>query len=214
MSANYREQLSALMDGELSRDETRFLLRRLDADQDLATSWSNYQLVSQVLQKRFATPLRANFAASVMSSITTNSIAVEKSNVSRGGLLRWAGGGAIAAAVAVFALTATRPLNDTQPAQSGVAANGVSSVPRVEAQRVESQLASATLPNFPAIDLTQPASYDSLNPYSSGVVYIPRYTRYRNEAAERFNDFGPYVLSTSSQKPVQAEPQVAPTPQP
>ena len=48
-NANTREQLSALMDGDLSRDETRFLLRRLDADTDLARSWSHYQIASDVL---------------------------------------------------------------------------------------------------------------------------------------------------------------------
>jgi hypothetical protein len=34
--------------------------------------------------------------------------------------------------------------------------------------------------------------------------------RYRNDAAERFNDFGPYVLTTLPQKAAQAEPEVAP----
>jgi sigma-E factor negative regulatory protein RseA len=195
------------MDGELSRDETRFLLRRLDADAQLTTSWSNYQVISLVMRKRFATPMRANFADAVMGAI-----AVEKVQTNRGGLLRWAGGGAIAAAVAVFALTATRPLSDSQPGQPAVAAVANSALPtprvetqRVETQRVETQTASATLPNFPAIDLTQPASFDSYNPYGNGVISIPRYMRYRNDAAERFNDFGPYVLSTAPQKPAAAE---------
>src|ERR1700722_19561574 len=167
MSANYQEHLSALMDGELSRDETRFLLRRLEADAQLATSWSSYQIISQVMQKRFAAPMRANFAEAVMVSI-----AAEKVQANRGGLLRWAGGGAIAAAVAVFALTATRPLSDSQPGQPAVAAvaNATRPAPRVETQRVETQMASATLPNFPPIDLTQPASFDSYNAYSNGVI--------------------------------------------
>jgi sigma-E factor negative regulatory protein RseA len=209
MSTNYQEHLSALMDGELSRDETRFLLRRLDADAQLTTSWSNYQVISLVMRKRFATPMRANFADAVMSAIT-----VEKAQASRGGLLRWAGGGAIAAAVAVFALTATRPLSDSQPGQPAVAAvaNATLPTPRVETQRVETQTASATLPNFPAIDLTQPASFDSYNPYGNGVISIPRYMRYRNDAAERFNDFGPYVLSTAPQKPAPAEHEAAAQP--
>jgi hypothetical protein len=131
-----------------------------------------------------------------------SAIAVEKVQTNRGGLLRWAGGGAIAAAVAVFALTATRPLSDSQPGQPAVAAVANATLP---APRVETQTASAVLPNFPAIDLTQPASFDSYNPYGNGVISIPRYMRYRNDAAERFNDFGPYVLSTAPQKPAAAE---------
>ena len=200
MSTNYQEQLSALMDGELSRDETRFLLRRLDADKQLAQSWSTYQVISQVMQKRFATPMRSDFAESVMTSI-----AAEKGHAGRGGLLRWAGGGAIAAAVAVFALTATQTSSDPQPGQPAIAA-----VATLPTPRVETQSASGTLPNFPAIDLTQPASFDSYSLYTNGVVSIPRYMRYRNDAAERFNDFGPYVLSTLPQKAAQAEPEVSP----
>jgi sigma-E factor negative regulatory protein RseA len=202
MSTNFQEQLSALMDGELSRDETRFLLRRFDADKQLTQSWSNYQVISQVMQKRFATPMKSDFAESVMSSI-----AAEKTQAGRGGLLRWAGGGAIAAAVAVFALTATRPPSDAQPGQPPISVVANVTLPT---PRVETQSASGTLPNFPAIDLTQPASFDSYSPYTNGVVSIPRYMRYRNDAAERLNDFGPYVLSTLPQKAAQAESEVAP----
>jgi sigma-E factor negative regulatory protein RseA len=202
MSTNYQEQLSALMDGELSRDETRFLLRRLDADKQLTQSWSNYQVISQVMQKRFATPIKADFAEAVMMSI-----AAERNQAGRGGLLRWAGGGAIAAAVAVFALTTMRPLSDAQPGQPPISVVANAPLPT---PRVETQSASGTLPNFPAIDLTQPASFDSYSLYSNGVVSIPRYMRYRNDAAERFNDFGPYVLTTLPQKAAQAEPEVAP----
>ncbi len=196
MSTNYQEQLSALMDGELSRDETRFLLRRLDADKQLAQSWSNYQMISQVMQKRFATPLRSDFAESVMTSI-----AADKAHAGRGGLLRWAGGGAIAAAVAVFALTTTRPASDAQPGQPPVVVVASSTLPT---PRVETQSASGTLPSYSAIDLTQPASFD----YTNGVVSIPRYVRFRNDAAERFNDFGPYVLNTLPQKA--SEPEATP----
>lgn len=198
MSTNFQEQLSALMDGELSRDETRFLLRRLDADKQLTQSWSNYQVISQVMQKRFATPMKSDFAEAVMSSI-----AIEKTQAGRGGLLRWAGGGAIAAAVAVFALTATRPISDTQPGQPSIAV--VASPTTAPTPRVETQSASGTLPSYPAIDLTQPASFDSSSSYTNGVVSIPRYMRYRNEAAERFNDFGPYVLNALPQKAPEPE---------
>ncbi len=38
MSQQFEEQLSAFMDGELGRDETRFLLRRADR---ATASWSN-----------------------------------------------------------------------------------------------------------------------------------------------------------------------------
>ena len=191
MSANYHEQLSALMDGELSSDETRFLLRRLDADQDLAKTWSNYQLASDVLKKRFATPMRADFAAAVMQSITT-----EKQSVSRGGLLRWAGGGAIAAAVAVFALTTTRTVDEPQPGQTALAAAPVD-VTTKKSDRADALLQGGTLPGFPALDYTQSASYDKGSSWSSPQSYV----RFHNDAADRFNDFGPYVLMNQPQQP-------------
>ncbi len=186
MSANYQEQLSALLDGELSSDETRFLLRRVDADQDLARTWSNYQLASDVLKKRFATPMRADFAASVMQAI-----AAEKQSVSRGGLLRWAGGGAIAAAVAVFALTTTRTVDEPQPGQAVIASIPAASASNQTSDRVESKL---RLPGFPALDYTQSASFEN---GGTSQTSLPSYVRARNEAAERFNDFGPYVLMTA-----------------
>ncbi|MEP6485213.1 MAG: sigma-E factor negative regulatory protein [Rudaea sp.] len=189
--ANVQEQLSALMDGELSRDETRFLLRRLDADTQLARSWSNYQTISDVMKHRFATPMRADFAATVLAAIGEDNVtAVTVSR--RGGLLRWAGGGAIAAAVAVFALTTTRSVDDSVSARTAVAALPATSVP----SRTEAQLQAGAMPVFPVSDFTQPASYDAYNP---GLVTMPRYLRSRNEAAERLNDFGPYVLSRAPQ---------------
>jgi sigma-E factor negative regulatory protein RseA len=160
-----KEQLSALMDGELSRDETRFLMRRLDADAQLAKTWSNYQLASDVLKKRFATPMRADFAASVMQAIVID----EQPAASRGGWMRWAGGGAIAAAVAVFALTSTQRLDDAAPQQQPVLASTSSPIttgPSTPA--IEKQLTTGILPGYSPLDYTTAASYDQYQP-----VYPP-----------------------------------------
>ena len=155
------EQLSALMDGELSRDETRFLMRRLDADTQLAKTWSNYQLASDVLKKRFATPMRADFAASVMQAID-----IEKP--ARSGLLRWAGGGAIAAAVAVFALTSTQRLEDVAPQQQPMLATASPVTTGPSTPPIEKQLTTGILPGYSPLDYTTAASYDQNQP-----VYPP-----------------------------------------
>jgi len=155
-SQSIKEQLSALMDGELSRDETRFLLRRLDADAQLASSWSSYQIASDVLKKRFATPMRADFSASVLQAI-----AVEQTIPARGGWLRWAGGGAIAAAVAVVALTSMRPLDDATPQpQVATAALNTSVTTGQSTLRAEQQIQNGVLPGFPALDYTRAASFE------------------------------------------------------
>jgi sigma-E factor negative regulatory protein RseA len=169
MNNEVKEQLSALMDGELSRDETRFLMRRLDADTQLAKSWSNYQIASDVLKKRFATPMRADFAASVMQVIET-----ERLPASRGGLLRWAGGGAIAAAVAVVALTGTRPLNEPAPPQNTVVAAATPVTAGVNTQTIEKQLSTGILPTYSPLDYTTAASYDQwLSPRANPQVIYP-----------------------------------------
>ena len=52
MSEDIREQLSALMDGELGRDERAFLLRRLEHDADLRSMWTRMHLVRDVIMCR------------------------------------------------------------------------------------------------------------------------------------------------------------------
>ena len=44
-----REQLSALMDGALPADQTRFLLRRLQHDAPLAECWQRWRLAGEVM---------------------------------------------------------------------------------------------------------------------------------------------------------------------
>ncbi|MCE7931362.1 MAG: anti-anti-sigma factor, partial [Xanthomonadales bacterium PRO6] len=52
MSEDIREQLSALMDGELGRDERAFLLRRLEHDAELRSMWTRMHLVRDVMSHR------------------------------------------------------------------------------------------------------------------------------------------------------------------
>lgn len=112
------EQLSALMDGELASDQIRFLLRGIDAQSDLAQRWSNYQVISASLKREYiAVALPANFAAGVMDRLdaeaakadSATSIATRRAGL---GALRWVGGGAIAAAVAVVSLVVSRPIGN------------------------------------------------------------------------------------------------------
>ncbi len=181
-----KEQLSALMDGELSRDETRFLLRRLDADAQLAATWSSYQIASDVLKKRFATPMRADFAVSVLQAV-----AAEQPTASHG-WLRWAGGGAIAAAVAVFALTTTRPLDDAAPPQQPAIAATSPVAPAPNIQDIDRRMQSGILPGMSALDYTSAASYDQfLDGRSNRAVYPPLIEAPRPPA-------GYYVLQVES----------------
>ena len=60
LDIHHRQQLSALMDGELLADEARFLLRRLQHDRDLAGCWERWQLCGDVLRGRAQAPAPEN----------------------------------------------------------------------------------------------------------------------------------------------------------
>lgn len=109
------EQLSALVDGELARDQVRFLLRNPALESDLGQRWSRYQLIAATLRRQFvAVELPLDFAASIMSQIELADAAVVPAR--RGyGVLRFVGGGAIAAAVAVAAIVVSRPSDQVRP---------------------------------------------------------------------------------------------------
>jgi sigma-E factor negative regulatory protein RseA len=118
------EQLSALMDGELDAERSRFLLRRLESDPALRAAWERWQLVSGSLKGRLALQVDAGFLARVRDGIEQGRHADEVAGAealaaeatsrrasarTAPGWLRWAAGGAIAASVAVVALVATQP---------------------------------------------------------------------------------------------------------
>ncbi len=50
MSNDTREHLSSLMDGEISRDASRFLVRRLGSDKELCSTWARYHVVRDCLR--------------------------------------------------------------------------------------------------------------------------------------------------------------------
>ena len=50
MSKETREHISSLMDGEISRETSRFLVRRLGSDEELCATWARYHLVRDCLR--------------------------------------------------------------------------------------------------------------------------------------------------------------------
>lgn len=138
---HYRQQLSALMDGDLAPDEARFLLRRLQHDDVLNAQWERWQLLGDALRGQAVAPAPAGFAGRVSAAIAADpasaSPAIAASNRSRGGLLRW-GGGALAASVALVALFVAR-----QPASDPVEPAPLAATPVVAPSVPEINLADA-----------------------------------------------------------------------
>ena len=123
-----REQLSALMDGALPEDQTRFLLRRLQHDAELAGSWERWRIASDVMRGLApARHLPADFASRVSAALHGEAADGAQASIAPrpAWLRRSAGLGAIAAALAVVALMARPAL---APEASPVPARQVAAV--------------------------------------------------------------------------------------
>lgn len=129
----HREQLSALLDGALDPDQTRFLLRRLQHDDDLAGSLSRWQIAGDALRGQAQAPAPAGFAEAIAARIAHEPLpviegerigasasatlatpdasaqAALRPHAAGGGRWRWFGGGAMAASLAIVSVLALRP---------------------------------------------------------------------------------------------------------
>jgi sigma-E factor negative regulatory protein RseA len=195
MSHHIEEQLSAFMDGELGRDEARFLLRRVQTDAELAGRWSRYHIARQALRRENIVVLRKDFSSALMARLDAEAAP----RTSGHAWLRWGSGGAIAAAVAVAALIVTKPADEPERAPAAVAANAPRATQAAPAQVVStSPMVPAPLPLVPnspiqtaaasfGTDLAEPVSFD---PRLQS--YVIRH--YQATGAAGQPDFVPYIL--------------------
>jgi len=118
---HYRQQLSALIDGELPADEARFLLRRLQHDDELGGCHERWQLCGDVLRGMASAPAPVDFAARVRVAVAAEPVPASQPAPTRARLWGW-GGGAIAASVAALALFVSRERlpEQTAPAPTAV----------------------------------------------------------------------------------------------
>ncbi|SEK75109.1 anti sigma-E protein, RseA [Pseudoxanthomonas sp. GM95] len=146
---HYRQQMSALMDGELAPDQARFLMRRMAEDSELNDTWERWQLCGDVLRGRAQAPAPQGFAERVAAAIAAQSVqpaANQEFRRPRNRLLRW-GGGAIAASVALVALF-----------MAGQQTKPQASAPASELASVAPVLNSGTPPATPVAPVQTPAA--------------------------------------------------------
>jgi len=110
MNQNIPESLSAGIDGELSKEELRFLLRRLDHDTSLQHTWDRYHVARDGLRRELSPLVGPGFSERVMLAIEKESRPAVTTR--RNHWLRWSAGGAIAASVAAAALMVAQPSGD------------------------------------------------------------------------------------------------------
>jgi sigma-E factor negative regulatory protein RseA len=199
MSQPFEEQLSAFMDGELGRDESRFLLRRTGGDEALAGRWTRYHIARQVLRRQPVLAIRADFSSAILARLDAEAVP----ETGRTQWLRWGSGGAIAAAVAVAALIVTKPSTEPEIAAPPIAATTTppratqiaSPAPAQVAAAAAPVLSTPLVPNSPI--QTQAASFGS--DLSEPVAYDPRLQSYVIRHYQALGttsqpDFVPYIL--------------------
>lgn len=170
-----REQLSALMDGALPADETRFLLRRLQHDASLAECWERWRLCGEVMRGLApAQRLPADFAARVALALQQDGrpsaalVPRRRSPV----WMRWGGGAAMAASLAVVVgFVARQPV--TGP---------VSAAPQPQVAAVSSAADRVPGPSIPepSKPVPMPAASDSLVAVGAIAAAVVRPVRSRD----------------------------------
>lgn len=123
MEAHLRQQLSAMMDGELASEEARFLFRRLQHDRELAGCWERWQVCSVVLRGQGEALLPADFSQRVARALAEDAArmaaadgqAIAATATHRRYRAWWGGGAALAASLALLAVV-SRPASGPAPA--------------------------------------------------------------------------------------------------
>jgi negative regulator of sigma E activity len=121
MTDQIREQLSALLDGELPRDEIGLLMRRLDRDPELRRSFGAYALIGETLRAPGGRVASFGFAGRVNSAVDagveSNAVAAAKTPAALAQVAFWKRPlvrTALAASAAATAVLLLRPDTGTQ----------------------------------------------------------------------------------------------------
>ena len=112
MTDRIREQMSALLDGELPGDEMGLLVRRLERDEQLRRAFGNYVLAGEALRSPSCPLASARFAAKVSAAIDAGTVEVPRVRPGRPSPVRWARPAiatAVAASAAVVAVLLVKP---------------------------------------------------------------------------------------------------------
>jgi sigma-E factor negative regulatory protein RseA len=189
------ESLSVAIDGELSKEQLRFLLRRLDHDPALQQTWTRYHVARDSLRQQLPPMADAGFAERVMQAIGVESAPAAVTR--RRHWLHWSTGGVIAASVAAAALMLGQPTGDAERMTASVA-------------QPDHAVAVATLAGKPAIPavvppwlsgnsaglLSQRASATLGTPFGSNSTYARRLSVYPPMHRYRTldNNDGSYLL--------------------
>ncbi|WP_426699769.1 sigma-E factor negative regulatory protein [Rhodanobacter sp. Col0626] len=199
MNQDTAESLSAGIDGELSKEQLRFLLRRLDHDASLQQTWARYHIARDSLRRQLPPMAPTGFAGRVMLAIGQES--KPAGTVRRNHWLRWSTGGAIAASVAAAALMIGQPTGDAERSITTAAASRPTGVIAATTSSTDKPTSPAAVPPWLSGNsaglLSQQASATLGSPfgpnqsgYSRRMAGYPPMHRYRTLD----NNDGSYLL--------------------
>jgi len=154
---DHRQQLSALMDGELEADQARFLLRRIGHDEALAACQERWQLIGDVLRGQAHVLAPSGFTAHVQRALDAE-IAIHQKKHTQ--WKPWGAGVALAASIAaVSVLFLTRTSFLTKPAAVKTALSAdVSSHTQAPARAILPEVAVSVAPMDPFALAPEPAA--------------------------------------------------------
>jgi len=118
MSKESREHLSCFMDGEISQETGRFLVRRLGADSELRDTWARYHLVRDCLRHQEGDLAAVGLCGRVQQALAHETPQAaprrfasgwSKAGWSKSGWLKPLAGMAVAASVALMAIITVGP---------------------------------------------------------------------------------------------------------
>jgi len=161
MSDKSNQNISELMDGELSSDCSRFLLKRMQSDDELRGSWNNYHMLRTCLQKEQSAPLLQNLGARVVEQLNRSNADVVVDEKQPKGLIKLFSGMAIAASVALVAVFSFNNMNQFEAPSNNVVF-----------AKTSKQLINP--PNATVVRVEQPVGYSrypSLTPQVQQYIY-------------------------------------------
>ena len=152
MTDQILEQMSALLDGELPRDQIGLLVRRMERDTELKRAFGSYVLIGETLRAPGGITASCSFATRVQAVLDDGHTALPISPGTH--LARRAGWLKSAAAVAVAAGTVFAAVLLLRPGDQPGVGSGVAAVADVDA-------VSNTVTDFAAADSASPTPAQS-----------------------------------------------------
>ena len=202
---HHRQQLSAMLDGELLPDQAKFMLRRLEHDGELVACWERWQVCGGILRGRHEALLPADFPRRVADAIAGQdrvaaTAAAPAAAKHHPRWARWGGGAALAASVAMVALFVGRQA--TGPEVGPAAQEQVRMVAGTSAPQAAPAPVPAMPDPAPAAPVQAPDAATTLAA-AVAVAEVPR------RAAERRASSSQQRVAARNRRAAQAPAQVA-----